>query len=69
MRKLAVHAAAAPGARRGLSRPDGAETTLAASDGKLRVVNFWATWCAPCREEMPALEALQEDLSRGRTST
>ena len=24
-------------------------------DGRVRVINFWATWCAPCREEIPAL--------------
>ena len=28
--------------------------------GKVLVVNFWATWCAPCREEIPILVALQE---------
>ena len=28
--------------------------------GKLIVLNFWATWCAPCREEMPSLDKLQE---------
>ena len=29
--------------------------------GKARLVNFWATWCAPCRREIPLLKALQDD--------
>jgi cytochrome c biogenesis protein CcmG, thiol:disulfide interchange protein DsbE len=31
--------------------------------GKVVVLNFWATWCAPCVEEMPALSKMQNDLS------
>ncbi|TKS54632.1 TlpA family protein disulfide reductase [Luteimonas yindakuii] len=37
---------------------DGTEWDLAAQRGKWVVVNFWATWCAPCLKEMPELSAL-----------
>lgn len=30
--------------------------------GKVLVLNFWATWCPPCREEMPEFDALQKEL-------
>jgi thiol-disulfide isomerase/thioredoxin len=30
-------------------------------DGKIVFLNFWATWCEPCREEMPALQKLQDE--------
>ncbi len=36
--------------------------TLADFKGKTVLLNLWATWCAPCREEMPSLDRLQKDL-------
>jgi thiol-disulfide isomerase/thioredoxin len=36
---------------------DGTTFNLADDAGKVVIVNLWATWCAPCREEMPALDA------------
>ena len=31
--------------------------------GKLIILNFWATWCAPCKEEMPSLDNLQTNIN------
>ncbi|MBL8265239.1 TlpA family protein disulfide reductase [Steroidobacter sp.] len=39
---------------------DGSEYDLAAHRGSWVVVNFWATWCAPCLKEMPELSALHD---------
>lgn len=41
---------------------EGEDITLADRRGKLVLVNFWATWCAPCVVEMPSLDALQRRL-------
>ena len=38
---------------------DGREYRLADYKGKVVVLNFWATWCDPCREEMPSLNGLK----------
>lgn len=39
-------------------KPDGTATTLADFAGRTLLVNLWATWCVPCRAEMPALDRL-----------
>jgi len=40
----------------------GRDLTLADFRGRVVLLNIWATWCVPCREEMPMLDALQEKL-------
>ena len=41
---------------------DGAPFRLRELHGHVVLLNFWATWCVPCREEIPALNSLQHDL-------
>ena len=43
---------------------DGGKFSLAAARGQVVFVNFWATWCAPCREEMPSMVRLGRELER-----
>ena len=35
---------------------DSKDIVLNKNDGKIKILNFWATWCAPCKEEMPSLD-------------
>lgn len=60
MRKLAIHSEPMPSSDVPFVGGDGSEMTLAAYEGKHIVLNFWATWCAPCRAEMPHLAELQD---------
>jgi thiol-disulfide isomerase/thioredoxin len=49
-----------PAAELALQGLDGRDYTLADFEGRVLLVNFWATWCPPCRKEMPALERLAQ---------
>lgn len=59
MARLYVMEAPPPMPTRTLRDVAGNETTLAAYQGEVMVLNLWATWCPPCMEEMPSLAQLQ----------
>lgn len=40
-------------------RPDGSSQSIAARSGRFQLIHFWATWCPPCRKELPTLLALE----------
>ena len=62
MRKLNFHAEPVAVSSVPFTAEDGSEMTLSAYEGQITVVNFWATWCAPCRAEMPQLADLQTQM-------
>jgi thiol-disulfide isomerase/thioredoxin len=54
--------APSPGIRGELDA-SGLQALLASQRGRTVLVNFWATWCEPCREEFPSLDRLERELS------
>ena len=49
-----------------LSALDGKPVALSALRGKVVMLNFWATWCEPCKKEMPAMQQLYAAMPRDR---
>ena len=59
---FAIHAAPQPLADLAFENDKGNKLTLVDFRDKAVLLNIWATWCVPCREEMPALDRLQQKL-------
>ena len=63
MRKLIFHTSPKSTTDAAFELEDGGgKATLGDFEGKVILLNFWATWCAPCRKEMPHLSELQDEL-------
>ena len=62
MKKLVFHATPVAVSDAAFVRADGGQGYLADYKGKHILLNFWATWCAPCRKEMPMLAELQTEM-------
>ncbi|MEM9060388.1 MAG: TlpA disulfide reductase family protein [Pseudomonadota bacterium] len=63
MRKLVIHKEARPAIDEVFRDQYGNEVTLTDYRGKVVVLNFWATWCPPCRAEMPSIDRLSGEMA------
>ncbi|EEE36994.1 redoxin [Rhodobacteraceae bacterium KLH11] len=61
LKRLILHKEPKPAKMIEYQLDDGSVGTLADYKGKYVLINFWATWCAPCRKEMPQISELQEE--------
>lgn len=62
MKKLVIHAEPVAVPDAALVTDTDAPVSLSDHHGRWVLVNFWATWCAPCRREMPSLDRLQVEM-------
>ena len=63
MAKLVVHKEARPRIDETFRDRNGNPVTIADFEGKVVVLNFWATWCPPCRAEMPSIDRLSGEMA------
>ncbi len=61
IKKLEELAENAPAPDFTASTPEGTEVTMSAVKGKVKIIDFWASWCGPCRMNNPALKALYDE--------
>lgn len=62
MRRFTQHSSPIPLAKLKFTDPDGKIMTIDDFHGKVILMNFWASWCGPCRVELPELDRLQQEL-------
>lgn len=63
MQKLVFHREARPAITEGFRDEHGNAVSLADYEGKVVLLNFWATWCPPCRAEMPGIDRLAGEMN------